>query len=79
MSRAAKCDKCGKFYERDVQVTEDIPDDECKVLEVGITLYAFQEGSSNYFNYDLCPDCGSKVIEWMDEDDSDADFHHERA
>ena len=74
MSRAAKCDKCGKFYERDVPVTEDIPDDECKVLEVSITLYAFQEGDRNNFYYDLCPDCEAKVIEWLDEGDSDADL-----
>lgn len=72
MSRAAKCDKCGKFYERDVPVTEDIPDDECKVLEVSLTLYGFQEGDQHNFYYDLCPDCGSKVIEWLDKEDSDA-------
>ena len=74
MSRAAKCDKCGKFYERDVQVTEDIPEDECKVLEASITLYAFQDGRQDYFNYDLCPDCASKVTEWLDEEDDDADL-----
>ena len=74
MSRAAKCDKCGKFYERDVPITENVPDEECKVLEVSLTLYGFQEGDRNNFYYDLCPDCGAKVIKWLDEGDSDADL-----
>lgn len=50
MSKARKCDRCGKFYDEyqaDYHVT-------------------MKKGAYNCKSLDLCPDCTNKLIKWLD-------------
>ena len=56
MSKAKKCDRCGKFYdffEADYHVTK-------------------KKGTYNGKALDLCPDCTQKLIKWMEKIQTEA-------
>lgn len=51
MSDAKKCDRCGRFFERDEQSCE---------MRITQDLLDFR-----HKHYDLCPDCMSKLERWL--------------
>lgn len=52
MSKANKCDRCGKFY------TENSTDNEIKGVSVtGIRIFAEGNVVRNFIDLDLCDDC----------------------
>lgn len=53
MSRACKCDRCNKFYER--------PDDNDAIAAISVKFV--DTYNSSY--YDLCPDCVKEFHEWF--------------
>lgn len=60
MSNAKKCDRCGKLYENYKGV---------KITEGGNSYNTVIFTGNNYGNrdFDLCPDCMSKLIEFIKE------------
>lgn len=53
MSRACKCDRCNKFYER--------LDDNTGIAAISVKYV--DDYKSSY--YDLCPDCVKEFHEWF--------------
>lgn len=53
MSRACKCDRCNKFYER--------LDDNTGIAAISVRYVDLYKSSY----YDLCPDCVEEFHEWF--------------
>lgn len=60
MSKALKCDRCGKFFEK--KDMEEKYGDRERVYYVTTTLYFHDPDSS----IDLCPECYGKLEKWME-------------
>lgn len=57
MAHAYKCDVCGEYYIHGGQVSIDM------ISLPNGKLAAPGDGINGYRNFDVCPDCGSKVCE----------------
>ena len=68
MSKAKKCDRCGKFYEKNVVM-------ESKGSVIGSTIgginTATTEGKTDE-HFDLCDDCIKSMCEWIKKQNSDS-------
>lgn len=65
MSKAMKCDRCGKLYVNDendeVKRCVFSSDDEYCVPLMGVKLVSYQKIAF----YDLCSECANKLIRWI--------------
>lgn len=67
MSKALKCDRCGKFFEKKKDMEEKYGDRE-RVYYVTTTLYFHDPNSV----IDLCPECYGKLEKWMEANENDS-------
>lgn len=65
MSKALKCDRCGKFFEcKDME--EKYGDCE-RIYHITTNLY-----NPRSFSIDLCPECYGKLKAWMEANEIDS-------
>lgn len=72
MANAKKCDKCGKCYSNkdhechlsyhDLPYYEKYDVDEEYIIP---TAVSFSENCSNYYKFELCPDCMRELIHFI--------------
>lgn len=71
MANAKKCDRCGKYYSikdhkcdlrySDVRYYEKYTIDEEYIIPVSVT-FTDDLSCSNYYKFELCPDCMRELI-----------------
>ncbi len=73
MADAKRCDRCGKYYSKndngrcnlsyhDLPYYEKYDVDEEYIIP---TAVSFSENCSNYYKFELCPDCMRKLIHFI--------------
>lgn len=68
MTKALKCDRCGRFYE----IYDGIPLNEGEGKYNGMSLLKWDTSySALNQDYDLCPECMKSLFEWLKEADND--------
>lgn len=71
MANVKKCDRCGAFYEKNVENKIKREDGALEVSPSILQLITV----SHYIvrQYDLCDDCFSKLITWIGDKESELD------
>lgn len=67
MSKAAKCDRCGKFYLRDIYTDELVrsPGSNWAFNEMTFRHRSVDDHISTIGKYELCPNCRHELNEWF--------------
>lgn len=67
MTKAAKCDRCGKYYDVDRATNEKVVStDGCQVFQEVVLSYR-DDGNILHaaIRYELCPECRRSIKTWL--------------
>lgn len=67
MSKAAKCDRCGKYYDVDHNTNEKVISTDGHHVFQEIVLSYRDDGGAEHaaIRYELCPECRKSIKTWI--------------